>query len=45
VLAELELAEGERMIVRQALERLVRERAGTGTARLANPINIGFGTK
>jgi ubiquinone/menaquinone biosynthesis C-methylase UbiE len=45
VLAELELAEGERMMVRQALERLVRERAGTGTARLANPINIGFGTK
>jgi ubiquinone/menaquinone biosynthesis C-methylase UbiE len=45
VLAELELAEGERMMVRQALERLVRERAGTGTARLANPINIGLGTK
>jgi ubiquinone/menaquinone biosynthesis C-methylase UbiE len=45
VLAELELAEGERMMVRQALERLVRERAGTGTARLANPVNIGFGTK
>jgi hypothetical protein len=46
VLGSLNLARGERGAIEQALERLVRERAGTGgAARLTSPINIGIGTK
>lgn len=46
VLGELELTADERDVVQQALERLVRERAGgSGPAALSNPINIGLGTK
>ena len=33
-------------VVRDALERMIRERAGgSGTAVLTNPIHIGIGTK
>jgi ubiquinone/menaquinone biosynthesis C-methylase UbiE len=46
VLGSLNLARGERGAIEQALERLVRERAGTGgAARLTSSINIGIGTK
>jgi SAM-dependent methyltransferase len=46
VLGTLDLTEGERGTMQQAVDRLVRERAGRGnTAKLANPINIGIGTK
>lgn len=46
VLGSLHLTNDERGVVRQALEKLVRERAGgSGVARLTNPINIGVGTK
>lgn len=46
ILAELGLADEERAGIRQALERMVRERAGgKGTAILTSPVNIGVGTK
>jgi hypothetical protein len=46
VLGELNLSGGEREAVQQALERMVRERAGgSGSAALTVPINIGIGTK
>jgi hypothetical protein len=46
VLGSLKLTNGERDVIQQALDRLVRERAGSSdTARLTNPINIGVGTK
>jgi ubiquinone/menaquinone biosynthesis C-methylase UbiE len=46
ILAELSLTDEETMVVREALERLVRERSGSsGSAVLTNPINIGVGTK
>ena len=46
VLGSLNLTNDERGGIRQALERMVRERAGDGTAaELTNPINIGVGTK
>ena len=46
VLGELNLSSDEREVIQQALERLVRERAGgSGPAKLTNPINIGVGTK
>jgi SAM-dependent methyltransferase len=46
VLSSLNLTEGERGATQHALDRLVRERAGRGSAaKLANPINIGIGTK
>jgi ubiquinone/menaquinone biosynthesis C-methylase UbiE len=46
ILAELSLTDEETMVVREALERLVRERSGSsGPAVLTNPINIGVGTK
>jgi ubiquinone/menaquinone biosynthesis C-methylase UbiE len=46
VLGSLNLASGERDTIRQALENLVRERAGgSGMAVLTSPINIGIGTK
>jgi len=41
----LNVTSGERGVIQQALEKLVRERAaGTGPAKLTNPINIGIGT-
>jgi SAM-dependent methyltransferase len=46
VLAGLSLTSDERGLIQQALEKLVRERAGGhGPAVLTNPINIGVGTK
>ena len=46
VLGSLSLTSDERGLVQHALDRLVRERAeGRGAAKLANPINIGIGTK
>lgn len=46
VLGDLNLTSGEREIIQQALEKLVRERAGgSGPAALTDPINIGNGTK
>ena len=46
VLGSLKLTGGERDVIQQALDRLVRERAGSGDkATLTNPINIGIGTK
>ena len=46
VLGELNLTGSERGIIQQALEKLVRERAGgNGPALLSNPINIGIATK
>ena len=42
----LNLTSDERGVIQQALEKLVRERAGgRGAAKLTNPINIGIGTK
>lgn len=46
VLGSLNLADDESDIIQQALDRLVRERAGSRrVAELTNPINIGIGTK
>jgi ubiquinone/menaquinone biosynthesis C-methylase UbiE len=46
VLSELDLTSGERGAIRDALERMVRERAGgSGPAVLTSPINMGIGTK
>jgi ubiquinone/menaquinone biosynthesis C-methylase UbiE len=46
VLGALSLTSDERGAIRQALDRLVRERAGqSGPAILTSPINIGIGTK
>ena len=46
VLDGLDLTSGERHTIQQALESLVRERAGNGgPALLTNPVNIGIGTK
>jgi SAM-dependent methyltransferase len=46
VLGSLNLTSGQRDLVQQALDRMVRERAGgQGIAKLTNPINIGIGTK
>ena len=46
VLAELDLTSDERDAIRDALEPMVRERAGgSGRAVLTSPINIGIGTK
>jgi ubiquinone/menaquinone biosynthesis C-methylase UbiE len=45
LLGGLNLADGERDAIRQALQRLVGERADGGRAILTNPINIGIGTK
>lgn len=44
VLGSLQLTNGEREVIRQELENLVRERGGSGTAILTNPINVGIGT-
>ena len=46
VLGGLNLTNDERGVIRQALEKMVRERAGNGgPARLTNPVHIGVGTK
>ncbi|NLS07965.1 methyltransferase domain-containing protein [Rhizobium sp. P32RR-XVIII] len=46
VLGSLALSEGERGVIRQTLDRMVRERAGDdGLAILKSPVNIGLGTK
>jgi ubiquinone/menaquinone biosynthesis C-methylase UbiE len=46
VLGELNLTSGQIARVREALDRMIRERAGaTGRAVLTNPVNIGVGTK
>ena len=46
VLAELDLATEQIAVVREALDRMVRERSGgSGPAILTNPINIGVGMK
>ena len=46
VLGELQLAPQQIATIREALERMVRERAGgRETARLTSPINVGIGTK
>jgi ubiquinone/menaquinone biosynthesis C-methylase UbiE len=46
VLAALNLTARERQLIQQALDKLVRERAGgAGPALLSNPINIGIGIK
>ncbi|MCG5481143.1 alpha/beta fold hydrolase [Sinorhizobium alkalisoli] len=46
VLGSIALGDGERGVIRQTLDRLVRERAGgDGSAILSNPVNIGIGTK
>jgi SAM-dependent methyltransferase len=45
-LGSLHLTHDERGVIQQALEEMVRERAGDhGTARLTNPIHIGIGMK
>ena len=46
VLESVSLTNDERDVVKQGLEEMVRERAGSsGAASLTNPINIGIGTK
>jgi len=46
ILGDLGISGDERVVIEQSLERLVRERAGSGeSAVLTNPINIGTGTK
>ncbi len=46
VLDDLSLSEEQIGVVRQALERQIRERAGgSGPAALTNPVHIGIGTK
>lgn len=46
VLGDLELSEGDRGLIRQTLDRMVRERADDGGSTiLTNPVNIGIGTK
>ena len=45
-LGSLHLTHDERGVIQQALEKMVRERAGDrGVAKLTNPIHIGVGTK
>jgi SAM-dependent methyltransferase len=46
VLGSLNLTDDERGVIQQALEKMVRERAGgSGPAKLTNPVQIGVGTK
>ena len=45
VLGGLNLTDDERGVIRQALDKMVRERAGGAPAKLTNPVNIGVGTK
>ena len=46
ILGQLNLTTDRRVVIRESLDRMVRERAnGSGPAVLTNPINIGTGTK
>lgn len=46
VLGSLNVKNDERGVIQQALDKMLRDRAaGSGVARLTNPINIGIGTK
>ena len=46
VLGSLNLTNDERGVIQKALEKKLRERAaGSGIARLTDPVNIGIGTK
>lgn len=45
VLISLNLTDDETGVIQRTLEKLVRERGGSGPARLTNPVNIGIGTK
>lgn len=46
VLGELSMTKEQTSVVQHALDRMIQERsAGTGSAMLTNPINIGIGTK
>ena len=46
VLGSLNLTDDERGVIQQALEKMVRERAGgSGPTKLTNPVQIGVGTK
>ena len=46
VLGSLNLTNDERGLIQQALEKMVRERAGgSGSAKLTNPVHIGIGKK
>ena len=46
VLGSLNLTTDERGAIEQAIEKMVRERAGgSGAAKLTNPVNIGIGTR
>ena len=45
VLSPLKLTTDERSLIKQSLDRLVRDRAGSGSAaKLTNPVHIGIGT-
>jgi len=46
VLSELNITDEQVKIIKQRLEQMIRERAGTNSAALLiDPVNIGFGTK
>jgi ubiquinone/menaquinone biosynthesis C-methylase UbiE len=46
LLGSLSLTHDERVMIQQALENMVRQRAGRSrVAKLTNPINVGIGTK
>ena len=46
VLSELNITNEQIEVIKQQLEQMIRERAGTNrTAILTDPVNIGFGTK
>lgn len=46
VLSELNITNEQIEIIKERLEQMIRERAGTNsTAILIDPVNIGFGTK
>jgi ubiquinone/menaquinone biosynthesis C-methylase UbiE len=45
VLGLLKLKNDERTVIKDALERMVRESGGTGPAKLSNPVHVGTGTK
>jgi pimeloyl-ACP methyl ester carboxylesterase/16S rRNA G966 N2-methylase RsmD len=46
MLARLAVTADERVVITEALDKLVRERAGgAATARLASPVHIGIGTR
>ncbi len=46
VLGDLDLTDDQIRVVRETLDRMIRERSGgSGPAVLTNPINIGVGTR